>query len=73
MSNDGPLDPADFDGYPPTDPTGTVDVNLLDCNLERTPAQRLRQLDECARFVLGLRRNFIERHGFDPSDLETPE
>ena len=73
MSEPEPLDLAGLDGYPPLDPSGTVDLNLLDCNLELTPAQRLRQLDESARFVRALRRKFIERHGFDPSDPQTPE
>lgn len=67
------LNPADFPLYPPADATGDVDLSLIDCNLDLTPAERIRQHNAALELVEALRKDFVRRHGFEPSIAEEAE
>lgn len=55
-------------GFPPTDPTGDVDLNQIEWNLRLTPAERLRRVEAIREFSELARRDRIRRYGFDPAD-----
>jgi hypothetical protein len=59
--------------FPELDESGTVDIAQIEHNLRLTPGQRLDRLDEWIRFIRSAQRSFQRRHGFDPTDLGTPE
>lgn len=51
------LDDNRFDGLPPKDETGNVDLSLVDCCLERSPAERLTHCEQAASFILSVWRS----------------
>jgi hypothetical protein len=63
-SNPDPREPLDFPGFPPTDETGDVDLELLAYNLSLTPAERLRRLESFVNFLVDSWR----RNGIRPDD-----
>ena len=63
----------DENGFPPTDETGDVDLNLIDYNLSLTPAERLRRAHSLRLFAEAARADRIRRYGLDPADPSTTE
>lgn len=55
-------------GFPPTDESGDIDLNQLEWNLQRTPAERLRVAEAIREFTEAARQDRIRRYGFDPAD-----
>jgi hypothetical protein len=55
-------------GFPPTDESGDIDLNQLEWNLRRTPAERLQAAEAIREFTEAARRDRIRRYGFDPAD-----
>jgi hypothetical protein len=58
----------DDHGFPPTDESGDIDLNQLEWNLRRTPAERLHAAAAIREFTEAARRDRIRRYGFDPAD-----
>lgn len=65
MSVEPEFDISALPDFPEMDPTGTVDISQVRCNLELTPAQRICQLQEFLYFVEACRLARIRRHGAD--------
>lgn len=59
--------------FPPTDETGDVDVNLIQLNLQLTPAQRIEKHYQSRLFVQRLQRLARERNGTTSIDLEAAD
>ena len=64
---------AELPQFSEMDPTGTVDLSQIDCNLALTPAQRISRLDGFLRMMEQLRKSRIQRYGFDPGVPRPPE
>jgi len=58
---------------PPTDPTGDVDLSILEYNLSLTPAQRVRAHASALALVMAMERARNKRHGLDAPTVATPE
>jgi hypothetical protein len=58
----------DENGFPPTDESGNVDLSQIECNLQLTPAERIRRANSIRRFAEAARQDRIRRYGFDPAD-----
>lgn len=52
-----------FDGFPPTDETGNVDLSLVEYCLSLTPAQRVEQHYHARLFAEQCWRNARQRYG----------
>lgn len=59
MTFDPQVNPADLPDFPEMDPTGTVELAQIECNLNLTPLERLRQHDRFLEFFRAARRAFI--------------
>lgn len=63
MSTPTPNFENDFDGFPPTDETGNVDVSLVEYCLSLTPAQRVEKHYHARLFAERCRAAARERYG----------
>ena len=59
--------------FPPTDPTGDVDLCMLEYNLSLTPAQRVRAHASALALVLALERARDKRYGLNAPIAATAE
>ena len=73
MPNSEDFNPADLPDYPELDETGQVDLSLIDCILDCTPAQRIARFGGVLEVMELARQARIKQYGYDPAADRSPE